>query len=251
MPYVLAVEKLAGITVPDRVNVIRVMLSELFRINSHLLYISTFIQDVGAMTPVFFAFTDRQKIYDLVEAITGFRMHPAWFRIGGVAHDLPRGWERLLREFLDWMPKRLASYEKAALRNTILKGRSRALQPTVRKKRWSGVRQVRVCAQPVLISTCVKPVLTLAMKTSTSEVPVGGGVSDCYTRVMLKVEELRQSLRILEQCLNNMPEGPFKADHPLTTPPPKERTLQHIETLITHFLQVSGVRSCRRKNPSR
>ncbi|MGK3372727.1 NADH-quinone oxidoreductase subunit C/D, partial [Citrobacter youngae] len=68
---------------------------------------------------------------------------------------------------------------------------------------------------------------------------VGGGVSDCYTRVMLKVEELRQSLRILEQCLNNMPEGPFKADHPLTTPPPKERTLQHIETLITHFLQVS------------
>ncbi|EDH9926674.1 NADH-quinone oxidoreductase subunit C/D, partial [Salmonella enterica subsp. enterica serovar Infantis] len=71
------------------------------------------------------------------------------------------------------------------------------------------------------------------------EVPVGGGVSDCYTRVMLKVEELRQSLRILQQCLDNMPEGPFKADHPLTTPPPKERTLQHIETLITHFLQVS------------
>lgn len=167
MPYVLAVEKLAGITVPDRVNVIRVMLSELFRINSHLLYISTFIQDVGAMTPVFFAFTDRQKIYDLVEAITGFRMHPAWFRIGGVAHDLPRGWDRLLREFLDWMPKRLASYEKAALRNSILKGRSQGVAAYGRKRRWSGEPQVLACAQPVLISTCVKPVLTLATRTST------------------------------------------------------------------------------------
>ena len=71
------------------------------------------------------------------------------------------------------------------------------------------------------------------------EIPVGSGVSDAYTRVMLKMEEMWQSLRILEQCLNNMPAGPFKADHPLTTPPPKERTLQHIETLITHFLQVS------------
>ncbi len=71
------------------------------------------------------------------------------------------------------------------------------------------------------------------------EVPVGDGVSDAYSRVMLKMEEMRQSLRILEQCMHNMPAGPFKADHPLTTPPPKERTLQHIETLITHFLQVS------------
>ncbi|EOY9765820.1 NADH-quinone oxidoreductase subunit C/D [Escherichia coli] len=239
MPYVLAVEKLAGITVPDRVNVIRVMLSELFRINSHLLYISTFIQDVGAMTPVFFAFTDRQKIYDLVEAITGFRMHPAWFRIGGVAHDLPRGWDRLLREFLDWMPKRLASYEKAALQNTILKGRSQGVAAYGAKEalEWgttgAGLRATGIDfdvrkARPYS-----------GYENFDFEIPVGGGVSDCYTRVMLKVEELRQSLRILEQCLNNMPEGPFKADHPLTTPPPKERTLQHIETLITHFLQVS------------
>lgn len=166
MPYVLAVEKLAGITVPDRVNVIRVMLSELFRINSHLLYISTFIQDVGAMTPVFFAFTDRQKIYDLVEAITGFRMHPAWFRIGGVAHDLPRGWDRLLREFLDWMPKRLASYEKAALQNTILKGRSQGVA-AYGARRWSGAPLARACVLPGSTSTCVRRVLILAMKTST------------------------------------------------------------------------------------
>ncbi|MGD4382423.1 NADPH-quinone oxidoreductase, partial [Xanthomonas citri pv. citri] len=76
------------------------------------------------MTPVFFTFTDRQRAYKVVEAITGFRLHPAWYRIGGVAHDLPRGWDKLVREFLDWMPKRLDEYETAALKNSILRGRT-------------------------------------------------------------------------------------------------------------------------------
>lgn len=239
MPYVLAVEKLAGITVPERVNVIRVMLSELFRINSHLLYISTFIQDVGAMSPVFFAFTDRQKIYDVVEAITGFRMHPAWFRIGGVAHDLPKGWQKLLREFLDWMPKRLKEYDKVALRNTILIGRAKGVAAYNQREalEWgttgAGLRATG-------IDFDVRKWRPYSgYENFEFDIPTGNGVSDAYNRVMLKMEEMWQSLRILEQCLNNMPAGPFKADHPLTTPPPKERTLQHIETLINHFVQVS------------
>ncbi|PXC06453.1 NADH-quinone oxidoreductase subunit C/D, partial [Pseudomonas aeruginosa] len=122
LPYVLSVEKLAGIKVPQRVDVIRIMMAEFFRILNHLLYLGTYIQDVGAMTPVFFTFTDRQRAYKVVEAITGFRLHPAWYRIGGVAHDLPRGWDKLVREFLDWMPKRLDEYEIAALKNSILRG---------------------------------------------------------------------------------------------------------------------------------
>ncbi|WP_110882751.1 NADH-quinone oxidoreductase subunit C/D [Photorhabdus australis] len=238
MPYVLAVEKLAGIEVPDRVKTIRVMLSELFRINSHLLYISTFIQDVGGMTPVFFAFTDRQKIYDLVEAITGFRMHPAWFRIGGVAHDLPRGWDRLLRDLLDWLPKRLDSYVKAALKNSILKGRSIGVAAYNSKQAldW-GTTGAGLRATGIAFDVRKWRPYS-GYENFDFEVPIGNN-GDCYDRVMLKVEEVRQSLRILRQCLDNMPEGPFKADHPLTTPPPKERTLQHIETMINHFLQVS------------
>ncbi len=238
MPYVLAVEKLAGIEVPERVNVIRVMLSELFRINSHLLYISTFIQDTGAMTPVFFAFTDRQKIYDVVEAITGFRMHPAWFRIGGVAHDLPKGWERLLRDFLDWMPKRLESYVTAALKNSILKGRSIGVAAYNAKEalEW-GVTGAGLRATGIEFDVRKWRPYS-GYENFDFDIPVAAN-GDSYDRVMLKVEEVRQSLRILEQCYKNMPEGPFKADHPLTTPPPKERTLQHIETMINHFLQVS------------
>lgn len=239
MPYVLAVEKLAGIKVPERTEVIRVMLSELFRINSHLLYISTFIQDVGAMSPVFFAFTDRQKIYDVIEAITGFRMHPAWFRIGGVAHDLPKGWERLLKDFLNWMPKRLNEYVKVALKNSVLKGRAQGVATYNAQEAldW-GVTGAGLRATGIEFDVRKWRPYS-GYENFDFEIPVGGGVSDCYNRVMLKVEEIRQSLKILRQCLKNMPAGPFKADHPLTTPPPKERTLQHIETLITHFLQVS------------
>lgn len=239
MPYVLAVEKLAGIVVPNRVHVIRVMLSELFRVNSHLLYISTYIQDLGGMTPVFLAFTDRQKVYDVVEAITGSRMHPAWFRIGGIAQDLPCGWEKLLRELLDWLPKRLDRYVKISLKNSILRSRSEGIATYSAKEalEW-GVTGAGLRATGINFDVRKWRPYS-GYENFDFEIPIGNGISDCYSRVMLKVEEIRQSLRILEQCLNNMPAGPFKADHPLTTPPPKERMLQHIETLITHFLQMS------------
>ena len=239
LPYVLSVEKLAGIEVPDRVKFIRVMLAEMFRINSHLLFLGTYIQDVGAMTPVFFAFTDRQKIYTIIEAITGARMHPAWFRIGGVAHDLPKGWQKLIKDnLLDWLPKRLNEYVKAALLNSILKGRTIgvAAYTTAEALNW-GVTGAGLRATGLNFDLRKWRPYS-GYENFEFEVPVGVN-GDAYDRAMVRVEEIRQSLRIIEQCMNNMPEGPFKADHPLTTPPPKERTLQHIDTLINHFLQVS------------
>ncbi len=238
LPYVMSVEQLAGIEVPARAQMIRVMLAELYRIASHLVFYGTFAQDVGQLSPVFYMFIDREKVFDIISSITGGRMHSGWFRIGGVAQDLPKGWDVAIREFIAWLPARLDHYQKMVMDNKIIKQRTQfigdysteeafdwgitgsGLRATgfdwdYRKKRpYSGYEQFDF------------------------DVPVGSN-GDAYDRAMVRVEEIKQSLRIVEQCVNNMPEGPYKAQHRLTTPPPKKNTLKDIETLIQHFVNVS------------
>ncbi|WP_168015744.1 NADH-quinone oxidoreductase subunit C/D [Halomonas salinarum] len=237
-PYVLAVEKLAGIEVPERVKTIRVMMAEMFRITSHLLFLGTYLQDLGAMSPVFFTFTDRQKAYEVIEAITGSRMHPAWFRIGGTAMDLPRGWETLMQGFLDWMPKRLREYERSMMENAIVRDRTRHVAAfTTREALAWGVTGPNLRATGCDFDLRKKRPYG-GYEHFDFEVPLGSN-GDAFDRGQLRIEEMRQSLRIIQQCVDHMPAGDYKADHPLTTPPPRERMLEHIETLITHFLQVS------------
>jgi NADH-quinone oxidoreductase subunit C/D len=238
LPYVMAVERLAGITVPARVEVIRVMMAELFRIASHLVFYGTFAQDVGAMSPVFYMFNDRERVFDIVEAICGGRMHPSWFRIGGVAADLPAGWDRLIRDFLDYMPKRMAEYEKMVLGNRILQRRTRGIGgcTTEQAIEW-GVTGPNLRATGFEWDYRKKRPYS-GYEQFEFEVPTGRS-GDCYDRCVVHAEEIRQSLRIVRQCVDNMPEGHYKADHPLTTPPRKERTMHDIETLIAHFLNVS------------
>jgi NADH-quinone oxidoreductase subunit C/D len=236
--YVLSIEQMAGIEVPDRAKVIRIMLAELFRISSHLVFYGTFVQDVGQMSPVFYMFVDREKLFGIIEAITGGRMHPAWFRIGGVAQDLPNGWESMVREFIDYLPARLDHYEKMAMENKILKQRTVGIGVYTEQEAldWG-------ITGPGLRATgndwdLRKKRPYGGYDQFDFDVPTATG-GDCYDRAALRIEEIRQSLRIIRQCLDNMPEGPYKSDNSLTTPPPKERTMQDIETLIHHFLNVS------------
>lgn len=238
LPYCLSVERLAGIEVPDRAKVIRIMLAELFRVSSHLVFYGTFAQDVGQMSPVFYMFADRERLFGIIEAITGGRMHPAWFRIGGVAADLPNGWDKLVREFIDSMPERLDHYDKMAMQNSILQRRTQGIGAYNSQEAidW-GV------TGPNLRATGVDWDLRKQRPYGgydqfEFEVPTAHN-GDCYDRAVVRIEEIRQSLKIIRQCLDNMPEGNYKSEHKLTSPPPKERTLQDIETLIHHFLNSS------------
>ncbi|MCC6391112.1 MAG: NADH-quinone oxidoreductase subunit C/D [Bryobacterales bacterium] len=238
LAYLTAVEKLAGITVPPRGQVIRVMLSELFRIISHLVWYGTFAQDVGQMSPVFYTFNDRERAFAMIEAICGARMHPNWFRIGGVAADLPRGWDGMFRDFIRYFPPRLAEYDREVLRNRIFQARTKGIG-TITKDlaiEWGMTGSgLRACGfewdfrkkQPYS-----------GYEQFEFDIPTATH-GDCYDRAVVRVEEMRQSLRIIEQCVNHMPDGPYKSDHPLASPPVKDRTMHDIETLITHFLSVS------------
>lgn len=238
LAYLMALEKLADIEVPPRAQVIRVMMAELFRIISHLVWYGTFAQDLGQMSPVFFTFNDRERAFAIVEAVTGARMHPNWFRIGGVAQDMPQGWERMFRDFLDYFPARLREYDHMVLGNRIFKARTKGVGNFTAEEgiEW-GITGPNLRATGFAWDFRKKQPYS-GYDQFEFEIPTGHN-GDCYDRAVVRVEEMRQSLRIIEQCLKNMPEGAYKSPNPLATPPIKDRTMHDIETLITHFLSVS------------
>jgi NADH-quinone oxidoreductase subunit C/D len=238
LAYLLSVEKLGGIEVPDRACVIRIMMSELFRIASHLVWLGTFAQDMGQMSPVFFAFNDRERIFDIVGAITGGRMHPSWFRIGGVAHDLPDGWQKLIQSFVDYFPKRLKEFENTVIKNRIFKARTIGIgvYTTAEAIDW-GITGSGLRATGYDWDYRKKRPYS-GFENFEFDIPLGKN-GDCYDRALVRMEEMRQSLRIIQQCINNMPAGHYKSSHSLAIPPRKEKTMTDIETLIHHFVGVS------------
>ena len=234
LAYVLAAEKLLELEVPPRAQAIRVLLCELQRIASHLFWLGTHAHDIGAMTPLFYALRERDEILFLFERVCGARLTPSFFRIGGLAQDLPEGFKEKCREFVKSFPGHVDEYETLLTRNTIWMRRTQGVGAV------SAAEAINYgLSGPLLRASNVPWDLRKEMPYSGYEaydfiVPTGRN-GDVYDRYQVRLMEMRQSNEIVRQVLDKMPNGPVLVDNPKVVYPPKKKLGESIEALIHHF----------------
>jgi NADH-quinone oxidoreductase subunit D len=232
--YCLAVEKLVDLDVPERAQVIRVLLTELQRIASHLVFLATHALDTGAMSVFLYCFREREIILDIFEMCSGGRMMTAYFRPGGLWRDLPDGFEDAVRDFVVSFPRRIEQYEALLTKNPIYLDRTKGIGGISGEDalRWG-------LTGPNLRAAGVKFDLRKTNPYSgyeryDFEVPIGT-VGDVYDRYQVRIAELRQSTRIVQQALENIPGGPVRSDNRKFVPPPRSELGTSMEALIHHF----------------
>ena len=238
LTYLLAVEKLCGVEVPQRAQCVRVMLAEFYRLSNHLLWLGTMVQDLGMITPVFHTFREREQILDIMETITGARLHPAWLRIGGLAMDLPDGWDKMVRDFVNIFPDRVAGYRRMITGNPIVRARVKGIgRLSLEDAVDHGISgaNLRACGSTRDLR---KVAPYSGYEQYDFDIPTRDD-GDCLARFEVRFEEMVQSNRIIAQCLNGMPPGRFMADDYRYCIPDKKDTLRDIESLIHHFINAT------------
>ncbi|OLE38372.1 MAG: NADH dehydrogenase (quinone) subunit D [Actinobacteria bacterium 13_1_20CM_3_68_9] len=236
--FVGCVERLLELDIPPRANYLRVIHLELNRLHSHLVWLGTAALDLGAMSMFFYCFRDRDRILDLFEMSTGQRMHTRYFQVGGVFEDIPLGFERNARAFCSEMPSRIDQYEAILNRNEIFLRRTKNVGVVSRQRLLDlGVTGplLRAAGEPWDLRK-VDP--TLAYADFDFRIPVGT-VGDGYDRYRVRVQEMRESVRIVEQALEGLPEGPWIADDRKVVLPPRDELSTSMEALIHHFKLVT------------
>ena len=233
----LAVEKLMGIEITERCRVLRVIACELSRIISHLVWLGTTGIDLGAFTPFLWSFQERERVYNLQEAWTGARLTPSVTRVGGMMADIPDGWEAGLRDFLQTFPSTLREIDTMFTRNSIWIGRTQDVGVLTREEAIN-----YSLSGPMLRASGVdydvrKDRPYLGYEDYDFDVPVGEH-GDIYDRYRIRLEEMTQSVRILEQALGKLRPGPINVDDPRVILPPKSRAMSDMEAMIYHFKQV-------------
>jgi NADH-quinone oxidoreductase subunit D len=241
--YAMAVEKLMGIEVTERCKVVRVLCMEMDRIFSHLLWLGTTAIDIGAFTVFLWTFQERERIYDLHEALTGARITTSATRIGGMMADLPVGWVEALRHFVDTLPRTLDEVETLLTSNQIWIGRNRDVGTISAEDAINyGLSGPNLRASGVPYDLR-KDRPYYDYETYEFDVAVGEH-GDCYDRYLVRVEEMRQSLRILDQALRRLPAGPINVDDPRVILPGKTDLMSDMESMIHHFKVVmEGVKA--------
>jgi NADH-quinone oxidoreductase subunit D len=239
LAYVLAVEKLLGLTMPKRVDDIRVLLAELQRLASHLIWLGTHAMEIGAVSMLFYAVRERELLLNINELIAGFRFFPSYFRVGGLREDLPRGFHEAVNAFLDRFPGKIDEFEGLLTKNDIFRRRTEGVGTLTLEEafQWGLVGPIaRACGSDYDVRKyfpyCGYESYDFQIPTATE--------GDVYARYRVRVAEMRESVKICRQAIQRIsPTGAFACDDTRVVPPPKDKVYTEMEALIQHFLIYS------------